>query len=99
MVACILCSSLCVPGQNARLSTLLRLGSRNSCRGVATASAATTLDWTPPHCSRTVCALSSDREMADPTDPLPDVLSAGDHAPASGAQAELLAGTEGLPFS
>jgi len=37
--------------------------------------------------------------MADPTDPLPDVLSAGDHAPASGAQAELLAGTEGLPFS
>ena len=32
--------------------------------------------------------------MADPTDPLPDVLSAGDHAPASGAQAELLVGME-----
>jgi hypothetical protein len=41
-----------------------------------------------------VCALSSDREVADPTDPLPDVLSAGDDAPTSGAQAELLVGME-----
>jgi len=37
--------------------------------------------------------------MADPTDPLPDVLSDGGNPPTSGAQAELLVGTEGPPFS